>query len=217
MGVDNPTLTHNPTQVIPAPGMVTTTGPMLVRKLQITVVEAKLSRNYGLTRMDPYCRVRVGHSVFETPTCPNGAREPKWNKTFSAFFMPGTKSVEVEVFDECTFSQDALVAHGSFPLEGVESTSNEIIDEWIALSGNEGDGKEGMLKLIMSFHNEVTHPGMVRPGGGHPAAPQARVKLEEVKVIFPNLDDEIIQCVIDAEPPGDKSAVIEKLLEIGQQ
>ena len=76
---------------------VMTAPANVLGRLTVTVVEAKLAKNYGIARMDPYCRIRIGHCVYETPTSPNGAREPKWNKTFNCFLLQGVSHVDVEV------------------------------------------------------------------------------------------------------------------------
>ena len=48
-------------------------------RLVVKVVEAKLVKNYGIMRMDPYARLRIGNAVFETHT--SSGKEPKWSRT----------------------------------------------------------------------------------------------------------------------------------------
>lgn len=189
-------------------------------------------------------RVRAGHTAFETHTCSNGSKEPKWNKTFHCYLLQGIKTLDLEIYDECTFQQDALIAYGSIPLTDTVLVKHEVCDEWYALSGNEGAGKEGMIHIILSLQPiapgqpmQVQAPQRVvrsvgagqQPMVYQPAPLQQQQQqqeqqpprlsdqeLEEFVKMFPNLDKEIIISVFAASH-GDKEATVNNLLEMGQQ
>ncbi len=75
--------------------------PMNTRgRLSVTIVEAKLAKNYGLVRMDPYVRLRIGDTVFETPTNMSGGKAPKWNRIVHAYLPHGVESMYLDLYDE---------------------------------------------------------------------------------------------------------------------
>uniref|UniRef100_A0A8R1XTH8 C2 domain-containing protein n=1 Tax=Onchocerca volvulus TaxID=6282 RepID=A0A8R1XTH8_ONCVO len=119
-------------------------------RISITVVEAKLVKNYGLVRMDPYCCVRVGNSVFETPRNFNGGKTPKWNRIINAYLPYGVESFYLQIYDEKAFTADECIAWAHIILpNGI--FGGETIDDWYQLSGQQGEGKEGVINLITSF------------------------------------------------------------------
>lgn len=64
------------------------------------MVEAKLAKNYGIIRMDPYCRIRVGNAVFETQVHAKGGKAPRWDYIMNAYLPHGVESIYLQIYDE---------------------------------------------------------------------------------------------------------------------
>ncbi|XP_078322549.1 toll-interacting protein-like isoform X2 [Crassostrea virginica] len=211
-------------------------------RLSLTVAQAKLAKNYGLTKMDPYVRIRIGHSVIETPTAYNGAKNPRWNKDINLYLPHGVDSMYLEIFDERQFTMDDRIAWAYISIP--QSVLNgDTMNEWFPLSGRQGDEKEGMINLVMSL-NEVQQP-VSQPTvlyqqpvvyypqpivqtvpAGMPTYPPQQVgspqsqrplftedDLKQVKDMFPNMEDEVIRSVLEANR-GNKDATINSLLQM---
>jgi len=118
-------------------------------RLLISVVEAKLNKNYGMTRMDPFCAIRVNHSVYETETCQNGAKNPTWQRPISVMISEPVHTVYIEIYDEGTITANTKIAWAKIQLPD-SVKAGETLDDWWPLSGGLGAEKEGTIHLIFS-------------------------------------------------------------------
>ncbi|KAL0272966.1 UNVERIFIED_CONTAM: hypothetical protein PYX00_005754 [Menopon gallinae] len=121
-----------------------------VGRLSITVAQAKLVKNYGVARMDPYVILRVGHFVYETPADSSGGKNPKWNRVAHFLLPQGVKTIHIKIYDECSLRPDELIAWTEITIP--ENVMNgETCDDWFPLSGKQGERVEGMINLVISF------------------------------------------------------------------
>lgn len=213
--------------------------PNAVGRLSITIVQAKLAKNYGMTRMDPYCRVRVGHVIYETPTDPNGGKNPRWNKVIYCLIPQGITTMNIEIFDERSFTMDELIAWTQVTIPQQVLAGQETHEDWYPLSGKQGEGVEGMINLVLSY-NPGGHfaypptypPIMVVPradGGGikpltvYTAPPESgepapvpvmnEQDLKQIEEMFPNIEKEVVKTVYEANR-GNKDGTINSLLQM---
>jgi len=218
-------------------------APNIIGRLSITIAQAKLVRNYGLTRMDPYVRVRVGHFVYETQTDLNGGKNPRWNRVIQSQLPTGVNSIYVEIYDECSFKMDELIAWTEIKIpEAV--LRGETHEDWHALSGKQGEGVEGMIDMVLSFvttgsvptytYQSVAPVVMVPNVSGRPmpvfiapqqpqvapvpAPPQpiSEEDMKQVQEMFPNIDPEVVKSVFEANR-GNKNTTINSLLQMTDQ
>uniref|UniRef100_A0A915P144 CUE domain-containing protein n=1 Tax=Meloidogyne floridensis TaxID=298350 RepID=A0A915P144_9BILA len=159
-------------------------------RLSIKIVEAKLTKNYGLP----------GHTLFETPTCVNGGKAPHWNRTVNAYLPEGVESVYLQIFDERAFTNDELVAWAHIILPQ-------------GIFNREGEGKEGVINLVVSF-SQVPRPQNQGEERAIINAPLfTEEELNELAEMFPTIEREVIKQVLEAKG-GVKEAAVTALLDI---
>ena len=76
-------------------------------------------------------------------------------------FFQGTKNIDIEIYDECTFTNDAMVAHSTFSIPE-DVFKFMVVDDWFPLSGQEGHEKEGVLHLILRLLGTNYQQGCIK-------------------------------------------------------
>lgn len=221
--------------------MLAQTPQQAVGRLQMTVVSAVLNKNYGMTRMDPYVRVRLGHYVYETQTDTNGAKTPRWNKVFHVYQFPkGVNTIHIEIYDERTLTDDELIAWVNLPIPET-IFQGETVDEWYSLSGKLGEGQEGTINIVLSYSNSPALPHTYGPvmmmspyaypeyarvpvytlqpshhpptATPSPTRPISEEDLKQLGEMFPSVEPEVVKSVLEASR-GDKEKAINSLLQM---
>ena len=136
----------------------------IIGRLDLMILEAKLVKNYGLTRMDPYVRIRFGmNQIYESQTCVNGSKNPKWNKMFHVFLPEGVDSFHLQIMDEKTFSDDEEIAFLHYEIPEDVLKHSKMKEEWIDLQGRQG--KEGVIGFVIKFTPiPVSRTALNQPG-----------------------------------------------------
>lgn len=62
----------------------------------------------------------------------------------------GVSTINLEIFDECNFTMDELIAWTEIRIPDVV-LAGETHEDWYQLNGKLGDGKEGMIDIVLSF------------------------------------------------------------------
>uniref|UniRef100_A0A7E4VGV7 CUE domain-containing protein n=1 Tax=Panagrellus redivivus TaxID=6233 RepID=A0A7E4VGV7_PANRE len=203
-------------------------------RLAIKIVTARLTKNYGIVRMDPYVRIRIGNVVYETPTNANGGKQPTWNCTLETYLPINVDSIYLQIFDERSFTDDECVAWSRITLPPA-IFNNDTIDEWYPLSGRLGEAQEGVINLVMSFR-EIDPAAVAAAADAQAAAavdPELAAAIEaskhevtapadvvirdedvvELASMFPDVEADVIRAILE-EKRGDKQSAATALIEL---
>lgn len=59
--------------------------------------------------------------------------------------------IYVEIYDECSFTMDELIAWGHIEIPPQVIQRGETHEDWYLLSGKQGDHQEGSINMVLSY------------------------------------------------------------------
>lgn len=68
-----------------------------------------------------------------------------------SFLPPGVNKIYVELYDECSFTMDELIAWGHIDIPPQVIEKGTTYEDWYVLSGKQGDNQEGSINLVLSY------------------------------------------------------------------
>lgn len=68
----------------------------------------------------------------------------------------GVTQIYIEIYDECSFVMDELIAWGHIEIPPQVIQKGETHEDWYMLSGKQGDNQEGMINLVFSYTVTMT-------------------------------------------------------------
>ncbi|CAK9298376.1 unnamed protein product [Gordionus sp. m RMFG-2023] len=215
--------------------------PNCIGKLDITVCQANLTKahtpfNIPFVRMDPYVKIILGNFVFETSTDLNGSTNPNWNQTLFCYLPYVVNTMNVEIYDERSFTRDEKVAWTSINLPNTffDSLKGGMEDKWYDLQGRENNENAGKIRIVTNFlpisvlpnANPICFPTAIPPP---PLAPNTmivpnqiilspenyEIQMKKLKDMFPNLDVDVIKPIFDANGM-DENRTVNALLSLNE-
>ncbi|KER28628.1 hypothetical protein T265_04580 [Opisthorchis viverrini] len=206
------------------------------RYLELVINEARLVKNYGLTAMNPYCRVRLGDARYETQTAMSSSKHPVWNEVCRLPLRSDTHLLSIVLMNEGLVLSDSKIAWATIPLPQA-ILEGECVDMWYELSGKQGEDLEGTIHLAMRIRtvlrldpsyrvNAVRAvpcgplvpptsdvPSVTAQGQQQTARPITAEDIQAIKEVFPSIQDDTIQTLLESHD-GNRDEVTSELLRM---
>ncbi|TGZ66597.1 hypothetical protein CRM22_005237 [Opisthorchis felineus] len=188
------------------------------RYLELVINEARLVKNYGLTAMNPYCRVRLGDARYETQTAMSSSKHPVWNEVCRLPLRSDTHLLSIVLMNEGLVLSDSKIAWATIPLPQA-ILEGECVDMWYELSGKQGEDLEGTIHLAMRIRTVLRLDPSYRvnaacaQGQQQPTRPITAEDIQAIKEVFPSIQDDTIQTLLESHD-GNRDEVTSELLRM---
>lgn len=119
--------------------------------LIIKPICAKLKKDYDLfTKMDPYCKITLGHTVLKTKTSKNSGKNPNWQDSLS-FNVNGQSQFHIALYDRDWLTKDDFIGETSISL--LEVYNKFQVTDWYNL--NRKGKNAGQIMLVLEFISKI--------------------------------------------------------------